>query len=67
MIPDHAPGAEPIPTVEMTGPEELVGPAGRIKVNANEVAQWEAQGYRRLGDQTGDQTDDQTGDQTGDE
>lgn len=43
--PDRAPGAETVPMTELTGPEELVGPAGRIKVNTYEVDQWLAQGY----------------------
>lgn len=46
--PDRAPGGETIPMTEMTGPEELVGPAGRIKVNTADVPQWEAQGYTRV-------------------
>ena len=47
-IPDRAPGGEILPMTEMTGPEELVGSAGRIKVNTADVAQWEAQGYTRV-------------------
>lgn len=41
-----------IPMTELTGPEDLVGPAGRIKVNTSDLPMYLAQGYTLLVEQT---------------
>lgn len=46
--PDRAPNVEVLPMTELTGPEELVGPSGRIKVNTSDVPAYLAQGYRHI-------------------